>query len=519
MSDRDQEAPNGSGIHSLPNELLLEIFKTTSNLPLSPHSSRPHLLTLCGVSRHWRSLCLDDPEFWTVIDIPFHQARVQDPVEWASVRLERSKACLFDVILDLSSAQDATTGESTHQVVRLVANHVDRLRRLYVSAPSLNHQSVDFLSPLRPILAPALTDLEIILYDYKSFVSELTTNGRYNLFMHGVPRLSHQRLLGTNPLCPLTHLSSLDMYRVSMTPSTCKALFSECPALKTLVLRGVWSLDEGTRIDTLPEIEALSLVSLTFGQIRSHTANISVLSMLSCPNLEFLEFRGPATGIPLSFVSKLVKLRTLRFTECSILVSSRSGRLMNFSALHTLPAVAHVQFYHSACEDILPIGGPQPQTSRRRLSIGSRGMALHSAETSRNTEWDTLDIIDIMRSSTLQRSKSEASFVIWPNLQSVVLDSIRAKDVLWLCNLVRDRQGSVKTIKLSHSAKRHLMGSLVMQGDEPNVEFLLASTVFSRRRPEPAHTGADKWMAKYVEIRGMESEDLLGYVPLDSDGI
>ncbi len=44
----------------------------------------------------------------------------------------------------------------------------------------------------------------------------------------------------------------------------------------------------------------------------------------------------------------------------------------------------------------------------------------------------------------------------------------------------------------------------------------------------PPHSGnvdragsycADKWMAKYVEVRGMESEDLLGYVPLDSDGI
>ncbi len=27
---------------------------------------------------------------------------------------------------------------------------------------------------------------------------------------------------------------------------------------------------------------------------------------------------------------------------------------MDFAALHALPAVAHVQFYHSACEDILP---------------------------------------------------------------------------------------------------------------------------------------------------------------------
>lgn len=516
MSDGDQGTPNASGMHSLPNEMLLKIFKivTTSDLPLFPHSSRPSIIALCGVNRHWRNLCLDDPEFWTIIDIPFHQMRVQDPVEWASVRLERSKACLFDVVLKLSSARDATTGESTRQVVQLVANHIGRLRRLSVSAPSLSYGGIDFLSPFRPILAPALTDLEIILYDYKIFASELTTNGRYNLFMHGVPRLSHQRLLGTNPLCPLTHLSSLDMYRVSMTPSTCKTLFSECPALKTLVLRGVWSLDEGTILDTLPEIEALSLVSLTFGQIRSHTANFSVLSMLSCPNLEFLEFRGPATNIPPTFVSKLVKLHTLRFNECSIVVSSRTGRLMDFTALHTLPAVAHVQFYHSACEDILPVGDPQPQPSRRRLSIGSRAMALRSAETSRDADRDPLGI---RRSPPLQRA--EASSVIWPNLQSVVLDSIRARDVLWLCDLVRDRQGSVKTIKLSHSAKRHLMGSLVMQGEGPNIEFLLAFTSLWTRRPEPGHTGVDKWMAKHVEMRGMESDDLLGYVPLDTDGI
>ncbi|PBK68415.1 hypothetical protein ARMSODRAFT_1019557 [Armillaria solidipes] len=146
MSDRDQEAPNSSGIHSLPNEMLLKIFKTTSSLPLSSSSSRPHLLTLCGVSRHWRSLCLDDPEFWTIIDIPFHQARVQDPIEWTSIRLKRPKAYLFEVVLKLLSAQEATTGESTRQVVQLVADHVDHLRRLSVSAPSLNYQGIDFLS-------------------------------------------------------------------------------------------------------------------------------------------------------------------------------------------------------------------------------------------------------------------------------------------------------------------------------------------------------------------------------------
>ncbi|KAK0191812.1 hypothetical protein F5146DRAFT_1050402 [Armillaria mellea] len=513
MSDGDQEAPNGSGIHSLPNEMLLKIFKTTSDLPLSPPNSRPHLLTLCGVSRHWRNLCLDDPEFWTIIDIPFHQARVQDPVGWASVRLQRSKSCLFDVVLKLSSAQDATTGESTRQVVQLVANHVNRLRRLSVSVPSLSYGGIDFLSPLRPVFAPELTDLEILLYDYKSFASELTTNGRYNLFMHGVPRLSHQRLLGTNPLCPLIHLSSLDMYRVFITPSTCKALFSECPALKALVLRGVWTLVDGTANDTLPGIEAPSLVFLTLGQIRSHTPNLSVLSMLSCPNLEFLEFRGPATVIPPSFVSRLVKLRTLRFTECSNFTSPRNGRLMDFAALHTLPAVAHVQFYHSACEDILPIGDAQPQPSRRRLSIGSRAMALRSAEANRTADRDPLGI----RRSLPERAKVSAA--IWPNLQSVVLDSIRARDVLWLCDLVRDRQGSVKIIKLSHSAKRHLTGSLMMQGEDPNIEFLLASTSLWGRRPGPGHTGADKWMASHVEIRGIESEDVLGYAPLDTEGI
>ncbi|KAK0205757.1 hypothetical protein DFS33DRAFT_529874 [Desarmillaria ectypa] len=512
MSDGDQEAPNGSGIYSLPNEMLLKIFRATSDLPPSTPSSRPHLLALCGVSRHWRSLCLNDPELWTVIDIPFHQAHVQDLLEWASVRLERSKACLFDVVLKLSSAQDATIVESTRQVVQLVANHVGRLRRLSVSAPSLQYRGTDFLSPLKPLLAPALTDLEIFLYDYRRFASELTINGRHNLFMYGAPRLSHQRLLGTNPLCPVTHLSSLDIYRVSMSPSTCKALFSECPALKTLVLRGVWPLDESTQLNTLPEIEAPSLVSLTFGQIRSHTANISVLSMLSCPNLEFLELRGPATGIPTSFVSGLIKLHTLRFTECSTLVSSRSGRLVDFSALHTLPAVAHVQFYHSACEDILPIRDLQPQPSRRRLSIGSRVMALHSMETNRNANRDTLDII-----RSVERPNSGTSSMIWPNLQSVVLDSIRSKDVLWLCDLVHDRQGSVKTIKLSHSAKRHLTGTLMIQGEEPDVRFLLVSTVFWKHTPEPGHIGADKWMANHVDVRKIGSEDLLGYVPLDFD--
>ncbi|PBK68416.1 hypothetical protein ARMSODRAFT_202921 [Armillaria solidipes] len=194
--------------------------------------------------------------------------------------------------------------------------------------------------------------------------------------------------------------------------------------------------------------------------------------MLPCPNLEFLEFRGPATGIPPSFVSELVKLRTFRFTECSILVSSRSGRLIDFAALHTLPAVAHVQFYHSACEDILPIGDAQSQPSCRQLSIGSRTVTLCSAETNRNADRDPLGI---RRSPPLEQPKP--SSVIWPNLQSVVLDSICAKDVLWLCDLlVRDSEGSVKMIKLSHSAKRHLTGSLMMQGEDPNVEFLLAST-------------------------------------------
>ncbi|KAG7439482.1 uncharacterized protein BT62DRAFT_1081549 [Guyanagaster necrorhizus] len=510
MSDK---ASNDTGIHSLPNEMLLKILKTTSDLPLPSPSSRPHLLALCGVSRHWRSLCFSGPEFWTVIDIPFHQARIQDPIEWASVRLERSKACLFDVFLDITSAQDATTGESTRQVLQLVANHIGRLRRLSVSAPSLRCQGIDFLSPLKPLLAPALTDLEILLYDYRRFASELTTNGRYNLFAQGVPRLSHQRLLGTNPLSPLTHLSSLEIYRVSITPSTCEMLFSDCPALRTLVLRGVWPLDEGTRLDMLPQVEAPSLVSLTFGQVRSHGAHISILSMFSCPNLEFLEFRGPAMSIPPSFVSRLAKLHTLRFTECSIVISSVNEQRMDFSALHTLPAVAHVQFFHSACEDILPVGDPLPQFRRRSLSIGSRAMAVRIGETGRNVDRDTLCI---RRPPLVERANPGTSSVIWETLQSVVLDSIRPIDVLWLCNLVRDRQGSIHRVNLSHSAKRHLTGSLMVQGQDPDVVFLLASR---KHRLEPDKMAMDRWMANRVQVREMEDVDLLGYVPLDFDGL
>ncbi|KAJ4475073.1 hypothetical protein J3R30DRAFT_3259779, partial [Lentinula aciculospora] len=49
----------------------------------------------------------------------------------------------------------------------------------------------------------------------------------------------------------------------------------------------------------------------------------------------------------------------------------------------------------------------------------------------------------------------------WPNLTTVTLDTLRAKDLLWLCELIAARP-EIKTVHLSRSAKRHLACSLTM---------------------------------------------------------
>lgn len=81
-----------------------------------------------------------------------------------------------------------------------------------------------------------------------------------------------------------------------------------------------------------------------------------------------------------------------------------------------------------------------------------------------------------------KKATSSKPYLHWPNLTTITLDTIRARDLLWLCELVATRP-EIKTVYLSRSAKRHLASSLsIKRGGEKNKDTF-ACWELSERKP------------------------------------
>src|ERR1700719_1541455 len=105
-------------IHSLPNEILIAIFKAGSLFPLCG-GQFPFLLLVASVNRHWRDVAINSPNLWTnVIFSPLL------PVKAVPMWIDRSKSCLLDVDVDLRLAVPTEASA----IRNIISPHVGRCR-------------------------------------------------------------------------------------------------------------------------------------------------------------------------------------------------------------------------------------------------------------------------------------------------------------------------------------------------------------------------------------------------------
>ena len=92
----------------------------------------------------------------------------------------------------------------------------------------------------------------------------------------------------------------------------------------------------------------------------------------------------------------------------------------------------------------------------------------------------------------------------WPDLRVIRLDTLLAVDVALLCEFIAHRKG-LRAVELSHSAMRHLSGSLRRKGD--HVYALPWRTAnMSTQNPEGTKD-VQEWLAGRVALIPVTSSD------------
>ncbi|KAF9012123.1 hypothetical protein BDZ89DRAFT_1167355 [Hymenopellis radicata] len=481
--------PSSSGIHSLPNELLVKVFHFLCESYTLPK--------LCAVCTLWRHVCLTAPALWAVIEVPFQEKNRLDLAKWVNTRISRAKACPIDIIMSLPA--DSSVESTACDIMQLAAQNIHRLRKLSISGSGKVFRVQRLLEPLLPVItrAPLLEELELHFTERgpvismgpptSSSPSPANVASKFNWWSpDSAPRLYRQVCRGISPLYPLVDLTSLELHSLRATPPEMQSLFKDCPSLATLVFRELWPVDVSEFNDSLTRVECLSVLSFTISERRATSGQRSLLSVLSFPNLQILEVCASVLSLPPAFVRVLENVHTIQFSSIATFPTEN----VNFSSLYSLSAVKCLKVHDSPCESIVGLPRRSDSTARR-LSIGSRD------EARRNPLRDELMMLP-------PRSNAPPGPTLaidtWPLLRTITLSTIRAPDVQWLCRMVLLRP-DIRRVELSHSALRHLKGTLLMDGEGDEVTFEVPTwRVRSAPGSGSGKSGVDRWLASRVDV-------------------
>ncbi|KAJ7509999.1 hypothetical protein B0H11DRAFT_1701480, partial [Mycena galericulata] len=452
-------------ISSLPSEILAQIFKSGTTLSSSCPGCLPCLITYSSVSRRWRSSCLDYPDLWTNIYVPFF---MRDVVAWIAVSLERSKSCLFDITLRLPDINnDPAYIPVMKGVMLLVVQHVHRLRRLAVEANTFLTNPEEIFALLQNAQrAPRLTVLELTFSDPHPNVSMEIPQG--SLLMQA-PSLSSLRLHGVVSPVPFVGLRSLEIQGLRTTHAAFRDMVVASPLLTDLILPKL-RLMVDLQSQALPPLEIPSLRKLALSFCRPPPSNIftpchSLLSLLNIPNVEYLELAGgsmPDLAKCFQNPSAFTRLRTLRLVNVSTFArgSQTEPEVDNCDYLRALTTVEDLQLIHSYANYLLPTQNESGKEPKGRLHR-TRSINLRDGKSPLRRIYQPmqLDNYDVPRVPRGGQPNLPAS--VYPNLRSVSLDTLLAGQVLWLYQLVLERP-KIEVVRLSPVTERHLATSLGM---------------------------------------------------------
>ncbi|KAJ3844410.1 hypothetical protein F5878DRAFT_720674 [Lentinula raphanica] len=506
----------------LPNELLAKIFHAGVDLDRDEEQPRS-LITYCGVNSRWRAVCHQYPELWTDIRIPLiHCMRSQAAFERAEVWLERSKSHLIDVTITVveamqTMATDDDSNEAAYNTIIMLETHIPRMRRFnfWSESPSraFSFTTISYDRLFRYYDAPQLTDLclkfgfpPVTINDNRHVM--LMTNPARAPFFKSAPQLRHQTLRGIDLQFPLTGLRSLDLFDIIPARWNLHYLSTASPSLEELRLLWLYPVRDPVIFASWPsEYPFLALRSLIVSFIpywNNLDHSISALALMSCPNLEFLEIRGPFVPDPVtSFFDPalLTQLHTLCLRDIEFVEPSPFG--VDWHALTfylALTSVQHLQLINTPLEPLFP----ERLTKQKRL-LRSRSLDLRGIRKGP----ELLELGPFSSENATSDPRVASSRTYWPKLTAITLDTTHAKDIVCLCELTAERP-EIKTVYLSQFAKRLLASSVAIprgdREDRASHQWDLSMEKESWVRRWPTTFKRDDidpvaWLEKRVEVK------------------
>jgi hypothetical protein len=341
-------------IHSLPNELLVAIFKAGSLTKLK-RCEIPFPLLVSSICRYWRDVTINTPDIWTNIHISMRR-----PLKYTLVFLERSKSSLLDITINVIGAHYS----SFIEVSNAISSHIYRTRRLVITAEGVEDVQC-IVKPFHHIVVSNLEYLHILVR-----ISEGWSGYPFHFpLVAGAVQLRSLKLEGVCSKCspPLVGLTNLDILRFQPNYGELRDLFSASPSLTKLVLRkfGNGSPSDAPSDHDLPIIETFSLryLAISFNDSHSISHCQCTLSSLSMPNLEYLEIvhHDAVPNLVEHFSIDLqkpqyLKLQTLRLQ--GLAVSD-----IDVTFFRALPMIKDLELIHISSAFSLPILTAEVSTS------------------------------------------------------------------------------------------------------------------------------------------------------------
>ena len=266
-------------IHRLPTELLVSIL----HLDISAHSFHERKWQLAMVSRRWRDVILDNPIFWTTINL-----LTMSPSA-IKTHLKRSGKSLLDIVIEIDgppSSHSARLGSSMH----IVMPHVYRWRTLDVFETGTYYNSDDDPLAVVELLEEAFYGLEFPSLKRAIIACSLSTAYPSFLSPTRAPLVEELALNNCRPwkdFAPPSTLKTLELAFESIIDPVHYPTFPyliPTQTLTTLSLSGViddWSLQPNSF--QFPVLKTLILwVSRTK----------ELLQAIVAPNLEHFEYRS-----------------------------------------------------------------------------------------------------------------------------------------------------------------------------------------------------------------------------------
>lgn len=180
-----------SPISIIPNEILSTTFEAVCLSPSLRPTQLSFEIVLFHVSRHWRSVALNDPHLWTGIHV---DPRASGPLSMTEAYLSRSGALLLDINLNLGYR----TKVEVAPIYQVLAAHLHRWYQLQLVC--FRQELNTLLDLIQTPAAPHLRRIDISLDPPTSDVNRNMINR--DIFSKEASSLMYIRLRGLQSCLP-----------------------------------------------------------------------------------------------------------------------------------------------------------------------------------------------------------------------------------------------------------------------------------------------------------------------------